>query len=341
MAAPTEPLGARVLVTGGTGAIGIPLVRTLLDAGCQVRVLARRPPPHGLPVGAVHVAADATDLAAVSRAADGTEVIFHLAARLHRPQDAPGRYRVNVEGTATAARAARTAGVRRLVFFSSIAVYGSSRPPAVLDEQSPLRPSTPYARSKADAEAALEAICAPSGYSILRLVAVYGPNMRGNYARLLRLARAGLIPVPGRGDIRRALVHECDAARAALLAAVHPAAAGRTFNVSDGAVHTLEAILEAVELALERKARRVSVPAGLVRLIAATARIPGTPGAGLGAALEAASTDLAVCSRLITETLGFHARYDLVSGWADTVRRRRERGFAGLALRRPGQGTHP
>jgi len=66
------------------------------------------------------------------------------------------------------------------------------------------------------------------------MAAIYGPRMKGNYPRLVKaLSRGIFIPV-GKGDNRRTLVHEEDAVRAAVLAAQHPRAAGRVYNVSDG-----------------------------------------------------------------------------------------------------------
>ena len=75
--------------------------------------------------------------------------------------------------------------------------------------------------------------------TMLRLGAVYGSRIKGNYERLLRaLARNRFIPI-GNGLNRRTLVYDKDVGRAAVLAVSHPAAAGRVFNVTDGEFHTL------------------------------------------------------------------------------------------------------
>ena len=162
-------------------------------------------------------------------------VVFHLAAKLHindpSPQLAAEYRRVNVEGTAQLAEAARLAGVRRLVIFSTINVYGCSPPGALLDEQSPLCGDSCYAASKIEAEKiALTTLPAV----VLRLAAVYGPSMKGNYPRLLRALQQRRFAFVGKGDNRRTLVHLEDVCAASLLAAEHPRAVGQIYNVTDG-----------------------------------------------------------------------------------------------------------
>ena len=160
--------------------------------------------------------------------------------------------------------------VGRVVLFSTIAVYGPSDG-CVFNEESPTHPETFYAQTKLAAEKlvlnARDADGQPLG-TVLRLGAVYGSRLKGNYERLTHaLARNRFIPI-GSGLNRRTLVYDQDVGRAAALAVSHPAAAGRVFNVADGEFHTLNEIIESICSALGRKPPSLSLPVGPTRFAA-------------------------------------------------------------------------
>ena len=121
-----------------------------------------------------------------------------MAALLHivnPPPEMREKYeRVNIGGTATVVEAAIKAGVKRVVLFSTIAVYGPSDG-SVLNEMSPTHPDTFYAQTKCAAEQivlnARGADGQPLG-TVLRLGAVYGPRIKGNYERLTRALAGNL-----------------------------------------------------------------------------------------------------------------------------------------------------
>lgn len=147
-----------VLVTGATGFVGAALVRALLARGLAVRVLARqganRANLQGLPVEVA--VGGLTDEPSLVRAVAGCSALFHAAAdyRLWVP-DPQAMYRTNVEGTRILLRAAAAAGVKRIVYTSSVAVLGlhADRTPA--DETTPSTLADmigPYKRSKFLAE---------------------------------------------------------------------------------------------------------------------------------------------------------------------------------------------
>jgi len=323
------------LVTGGTGAVGPALVERLIDEGLRVRVLSRGARPLPWPDGTVDVVSgDVADRAVVRRAMEGAEWVFHLAAHLHvapaGPTVAPIFERVNVEGTRVVAEEAARGGVRRLVFFSTISVYGPTGPEGA-DEDTPPRPDTLYAETKLRAEDVVVRSAQGSGdltTSVLRLAAVYGPRVRGNYERLARaLGRSWFVP-PGPGLNHRTLVHERDVAQAALLAARSPAAVGRLYNVTDGRVYRLRDVLAAMAAALGRSAPRVFVPYTLARagagvgdlILRATGREPQ-----LAPLLAKYGEDVAVRADRIQQELGFRPDFDLDSGWRDALGRRETR----------------
>lgn len=313
----SEPL---CVVTGATGAIGPVLVEELARAGFRVRGVSR----HG------EVAADVTDPDAMRRAFEGADSVVHAAALLHVNNPPPEMHdlyrRVNVEGTRNVVRAAREAGVRRIVYCSTINVYGGNLR-EIVDETTEPRPDTIYAQTKLDGEGlVLGSGCG----TVLRLAAVYGARMKGNYQRLLRSMAHGRFVAIGEGSNRRTLVYERDVARAAALAATHPGAAGGIFNVTDEAVHTVREILSAMATALGRKPPRFALPVTPIRLAigvvetlsrAVDIRPPVTR-----AMLDKYLEDVAVCGDRIQHELGFKPIFDLQRGWAATVETLRRSG---------------
>lgn len=327
----------RILVTGATGAVGPRVVASLVEAGCGIRTLSLDPPPRGLwPEGIETQIGDITDRTVVHTAMQGIDAVIHLAALLHIVNPSPLLQleygRINVGGTAAVVEAARQAGVGRIVFFSTIAVYGDSAGD-ILTEDSPTRPDSFYAQTKLAAEkivlAAKQADGRPLG-TVLRLGAVYGSRIRGNYRRLLiALARGRFAPI-GPGSNRRTLVYDRDAGRAAALAAVHPDAAGRIFNVTDGQIHTMNAVIGILCDALGRRPPRWSLPVKAIHRVAGiledSARLCGLSSPVVRATIDKYTEDAAVDGRRFCEQLGFVPRYDLAAGWRETVAEMRQAG---------------
>lgn len=319
-------------MTGATGVIGPTLVGRLVEHGYQVRVLARKPPAPGLFSRAVEVAyGDITDEVAVHTAVAGADVVFHLAAKLHINNPDPAlrsEYnRINVHGAQLIAQAAAEAAVARVVFFSTIAVYGQTRPGEVLDESSPARIGSLYAESKREAEfVMLTARRRSDGEPlavVLRVAGTYGPRIKGNYRQLAEWLRRGWFVQIGRGDNRRTLVHHYDVAAAAVLAAEHPRAAGAIFNVTDGSIHTFREIVAAIALAMNRRAPAFFLPETPIRLGAGL--FDGMLKLGRHSAiaqplLNKMLEDLAVSGRKIQDVLGFRPVFDLETGWAETIK---------------------
>lgn len=321
----------KVLVTGATGAIGPRVVHALYHAGYRLRAFSVDAPASGMFPPSVEVLiGDVTDQVAVRSAMQGVAAVVHLAALLHivnPPPELREKYeRINVGGTKIVVDAATGAGVTRVVLFSTIAVYGPSGG-CVLNEMSPTHPDTFYAQTKCDAEQivlnARGADGQPLG-TVLRLGAVYGSRIKGNYERLTHaLERNRFIPV-GNGLNRRTLIYDKDVGRAAALAVAHPSAAGRVFNVTDGGFHTLNEIIESICAALGRKPPRLSLPAEptrtLIGLIEKGSRAIGLKPPAIQAMIDKYTEDIAVDGRLIQKELGFVPEYGLKTGWEETIR---------------------
>jgi len=313
-------VGQTTLVTGGTGSVGRAVVRALLEAGWHVRVFARHAPPDGLlPPAARVFIGDITDPTALTPAVEGCVVVHHLAGLGHAFAAESEFTRVNVLGAKTVAAVAQHAAVSRVVLYSSIAVYGPTdgREPAT--ETDPLHPITPYAHSKATAEQVVAAL-APT--TIVRLAAVYGPNMKGNYVRLLRALAAGKYVAIGGGQNRRTLVFETDVARAAMMLASDSRAESQIFNVTDGRTHHLREIVAAIASALGRTAPRLHLPVKPVQVAADVLDVIGRLGVYapvFGRSLRTYLEDVAVSGEKIQITLGFQPLFDLASGWRHVV----------------------
>jgi nucleoside-diphosphate-sugar epimerase len=228
--------GKRVLVTGGTGFIGGRLVeRLILEHKADVRVLvrnfARVSRIARFSIEMVH--GDVTEPGDVDQAVSGCEVVFHCAAIGARGTKEI-RHLVNVEGTRNVLEAALHAGAKRVVYLSSLTVYGNT-PDGDLDETAPRRYSgNSYADTKLDAEKAafdyVEKHSLP--VSILQPTAVYGPF--GGYwttYTLQRLKTERVILVNG-GDGLCNAVYIDDVVSAILLAAVKEEAMGEAFLIS-------------------------------------------------------------------------------------------------------------
>jgi UDP-glucose 4-epimerase len=271
---------------------------------------------------------DVCDADAVRSATAGAQVVLHLAALLHQFKNVDGLdgqfERVNVGGTENVVRAAIAEGVRRVVLLSTIAVYGPSSG-HLTDENTPACPDTTYGRTKLRAEhAVLSARLSgePVG-TVLRAAAAYGSRVKGNYRRLAEaIARRRFVPL-GPCLNRRTLVHDSDLARAAVLAAEQPAAAGAVFNVTDGCIHTLADIIAAIYRALGRRPPRLHVPLGPVRALASvcegTCGVVGLHSPISRGLLEKYTEDVAVDGTLIGNVLGFRPLVDLDAGWRETM----------------------
>jgi UDP-glucose 4-epimerase len=207
---------SRVVVTGGAGFIGRRVVTALLEMGADVTVADKQ--ESSWP-GVRSVVGDLRDASVAARAiSPGTDVILHLAAVtsvLRSLEDPVGTYQTNVDATATLLELARTRGVGTFILASTNAVVGDVGR-AVITEQHPTRPLTPYGATKAAGEMLLNSYSAAYGVAgcSLRFSNVYGPGMEAKDSFVPRLMRAARdnhgVQVYGDGTQVRDLVHVDD-----------------------------------------------------------------------------------------------------------------------------------
>jgi nucleoside-diphosphate-sugar epimerase len=312
--------GRVVAVTGATGFVGRALIARLLDEGRPVRAIVRRLPaidvPPACPIAAVG------DIDAATRwdaALAGVDAVVHLAARVHvldeRSADPLAEFRrVNVDGTRSLAESCARHGVRRLVFVSTVKVHGEATHGRPLTEADRPAPEDPYGVSKTEAEAALHAVARDTGLEVVvvRPPLVYGPGVGANFMALLRAVDRG-VPLPlGAVRNRRSLVYVGNLVDALVRCIDHPAAAGHTFLVDDGAALSSAGLARAIAQAFGRPARLMPVPPGLLRVAGALT--------GRRAAVERLLSDLEVDSGALRRTLGWTPPWTPAEGLAETVK---------------------
>ncbi len=246
----------KILVTGGAGFIGSHLVERL-SAHNEVTVF------DDLSTGSLRNLQGAKEEVRLHRASilqpkqlakalEGQELVFHLAAKTSVPESVakPDEYwRTNVEGTLNVLKTAADAGVKRVVFISSAAIYGSSETVPKVETMRP-EPASPYATTKMVGEFACQEIAQlkPVETVALRLFNAYGPRQDPNapYAGVIAkfssaVAHGKPIEIYGDGDQTRDFLYAADAAEAMELAGEKPVA-GQVFNLGTGAAVTVNEV---------------------------------------------------------------------------------------------------
>jgi nucleoside-diphosphate-sugar epimerase len=303
----------KILVTGATGFVGRVLCEHFASNGHRVIPAVRR--EAGLAdevvVGDLGASTDWRPALA------GCDAVVHLAARVHVMDDQardPGAvYRAtNSDATLNLARQAAASGVRRFIYISSIKVNGEGRDEPYRETDAPA-PEEAYAISKWEAEQGLRRIAQETGLEvvILRPPLVYGPGVKANFRRLLRVVTRGW-PLPlGAVRNRRSLLYLGNFVDAIRVCIEHPAAAGQTFMIDDGEPVSTPALIRAVAAAMGRPARLLPVPPALLEFAGALL--------GRRAAVARLTGSLHVDSSAIRSRLGWTPPFSMREGLDATV----------------------
>jgi nucleoside-diphosphate-sugar epimerase len=306
----------RILVTGASGFVGQALTAALDSAGYQWIAATRNPQ---LPADSQHVVVGDIGPDTDWRAAlHGIDCVVHLAARTHvlddRSNDPYAAYRhINVFGTRALAQQAAATGVRRLIFLSSIKVNGETTVNHPYTENDTPQPEDAYGVSKFEAEEALKRIGTDTGLEtvVLRPPLVYGPGVKGNFLRLLRLIERG-IPLPLASiNNRRSLVGVANLADAIIACIAPPVAAGKTYLVSDGEDISTPQLISRLASAMGMAPHLLPCPSVLLNSGAALL--------GKRAVAARLTGSLQVDSGRIRRELGWQPRYSLDQGLKSTA----------------------
>ena len=332
------------LVTGATGFLGRHLVDRLLESGASVRAFARRSSDTRRlkDQGVALVIGDENDQAAVSRAVEDANMVFHLAAYLtaaapfdaDNPQELSeeerarfyGRYQaVNVDFTKTLLQACLAAGCDRFIFASSSSVYGPDVP-IPTPENASLQPTSAYGRSKLLAEEAVRAY-QNNGLqtTIVRPPVIYGSGDRYFTPLALRLSRLPLLPLVNGGRSLMDLVYVRDVANLMWRAALRPEAIGGIYNAGSGQPVTLNDLVQAFRQLTGRGPRILTVSPQAVQRTAWLSRpllkafFPGTEATLSPQGIAMMERDLHLSMEKAAAELDFRPNYNLEEGLKETL----------------------
>jgi dihydroflavonol-4-reductase len=266
----------RAFVTGGTGFIGAQLVGQLRARGDEVVALVRSPEKAGSlrQLGCELVKGDLTSTEVMREAMSGCDVVFHAAAIYAIGIPASRRQEMlqaNIEGTVAALDAATEAGVPRIVYVSTIAVFGNTRG-QVVDETYRRNVHEGFLSTYDEAkfrahEAARERIAAGAPIIIVQPGAVYGPHDHSEIGNMITQTRRGLLPLipfPGMGVN---MVYVDDVA-AGLILAADKGRVGESYLLT-GEKTTVKTIVQTTaRLAGKRIVPRLPLPTIVLRLAA-------------------------------------------------------------------------
>lgn len=302
----------RVVVTGAGGFVGGHLIERFLRDGWTVVALARAggstPPPRAK-VDVVKCDLGRPD--ALANVLCSGDVVVHLAGRAHamheRASDPLAVFRAaNVAPTEMLCDAAVRAGVARVVYVSSAKVFGEGqeRPYSVAD---PLAPADAYAQSKAEAERLVTRAAERGAFdcTILRPPFVYGPGGKGNFPRLVTLARLSTrVPLPLASiENRRSIVFVGNLVDLIVRAAEHPTSAGCVLLPTDAEDVSTPELLRVIAAATGAHARLFRCPRALLRT---AARLIGR-----SAEMDRLTESLRLDSRHLRELLGWQPPFTL------------------------------
>lgn len=306
----------RVVVTGASGFVGQSIVKALKLADYHVVAVSRN-----LNVSNADISVYVPDYSFQNewqRLLSSNDVVIHLAARVHIMQDQAENpleafLAVNLHNTVSLAKAAAKVGIKRFVFVSSIKVNGEHTHSQEFSEQDAANPQDAYAVSKWEAEKALREIEKETGMQvvILRPPLIYGPNVKANFASLIKLVDKG-VPLPLASiNNKRSLIYLGNFVDAIISCVQHPKAAGNTYLVSDGEDISMPQLIRKIAYALNRPSRLFSFPVPIMYLIAKLA--------GKSSSLQRVTQSLAIDSSKIRQELNWHPPFTIEQGLKETA----------------------
>ena len=275
----------KILVTGASGFIGNALCNRLFKSNYVTYGVVRNSSArlsdnnfNQIPINEINSNTNWKDVL------NNIDCIVHCAGIAHNMNENNNLnfYRsVNLDGTKHLAEQAAEAGVKKLIFLSSIKVNGeytddkydksisSYQKKNSFTHVDPPNPIDPYSISKLEVEKVLHEIYAKTGLEtvIIRLPLVYGKNVKGNLARLIRLVKSG-IPLPfGNIANQRSMIGIDNLVDLLINCIEHPNAAGKTFLASDGEDLSTPELIKLIASSMGKKANLFSFPISMLKFL--------------------------------------------------------------------------
>jgi len=274
----SDSIKSPIAVLGGSGFIGTRLVGRLIELGQNPRI-GDLEPSQAFPDR--HLPCDVRKAETLRTVLSGASALVNLAAE-HRDDVRPvSRYHeTNVEGARQICQAATEAGIQKLIFTSSVAVYGFQ--PFPVDESGPFEPFNPYGETKLLAEGVYKAWAEEDparSLVIIRPTVVFGEGNRGNVYNLLRQVASGRFMMVGPGTNKKSMAYVGNVAEAL----IHSLTLGpgvHLFNYVDTPDMDMNELVALVNRSLGRPSPsrlRVPLPVAMAggHVLDAVARITG------------------------------------------------------------------
>lgn len=326
----------RIFVTGATGFIGAHFVERALAEGHEVVGLYRSESPRQRRVieqlrahGAQLRRGDILQPESFAEQLKGVACVCHFAAAFRESgADETFFERMNVEGTASVAKAAAEAGVRRFVHCGTAGIYGQ-RVAGTIDEKTPIKPWNSYERSKLAADEQVRQIAGSAGmeYVILRPTAVYGPRDE-RLVKLFRSVEKGRFPLFGAGQGRRHMIYVTDLADAFLRACTAPSAVNQELIIAGPKAVPLHEMLQTIAHVANRPVFGPRLPLkpmlALAAVVEDTCKVFKINPPIYRRRMDFYLNDAAFDSRQAQRLLGWQPKVDLAEGFAATLRSLRQ-----------------
>lgn len=305
----------KVLITGATGFIGRNLLSSLVKLGWSLRAAVRDVRFLGvLPPGVEPflLRGEPDDWL---RATEGVEYVVHLighAHELHTPVSLDDFRSVNVSITRAVLESAIQNGVQRFIYMSSIKAVGEG---CVFpySEETPCAPEGPYGKSKLEAEQLILQLTKRTTLQpiILRPPLVYGPGVRGNFLRLMRLARSEF-PLPLKSlSTKRSMIFVSNLVDFISTILLHPQAPGEIFHVADAESMTIPDLITRLRKLMGCPVRLFPLRSNVLSALATLA--------GRRKDLERMIRSLTVSITKAQTLLNWNPPYSIDEGLGDTV----------------------
>lgn len=266
----------KILVTGASGFVGQFLCKTLSKSGRSVLGAVRTSNSNLIDHNIKYISVG--DISHKKNWKDhlfDVNCIIHCAGRAHQMNDNNvDAYRlINLEGTKRLAEQAAEAGVKRLIFLSSIKVNGESTDQINFNKKFFYKdipdPQDPYAISKLEAERALWQISSRTGLEVVvvRLPLVYGYGAKGNMARLIKLVKSRVLFPLSIVKNKRSMIGIDNLVDLLIRCIDHVDASGKTFLVSDDNDLSTPQLIKLIALSMKKKVYFFPLPIFLLKII--------------------------------------------------------------------------
>jgi nucleoside-diphosphate-sugar epimerase len=263
----------KVFLTGGTGFIGGAVARALRDRGDEVAALVRTPARAAelTKRGVTLVQGDLSDVTAIERGIQGADAVIHGAAVYEvgiPARERPRMDEANVRGTENVLGAALRAGASRVLYISTVGVFGNTRG-TVLDENGPLGSGETswYERTKVEAHRIAQRLREQGlPLVIVQPGGVYGPGDHSQLGNIVHQFVGGKLPAMAFPELGINFVHRDDVVAGVLLA-LDKGRAGESY-ILGGEIATAQQFVETLARITGRRPPRLTVPAVMLKLSA-------------------------------------------------------------------------